>query len=68
MSLDYGESILNPFKGSAVDTNEKEIIYDFDCLLDGDDEKGEPYYVYFEKATVQAIAHQFFKKNMKNIY
>ena len=23
------------------------------------DEKGEPYYVYFEKATVQAIAHQF---------
>ncbi len=30
------------------------------------DEKGEPYYVYFEKATVQAIAHQFFKKNLQH--
>ncbi len=30
------------------------------------DEKGEEYYVYFEKATVQAIAHQFFKKNLQH--
>jgi hypothetical protein len=30
------------------------------------DDKGEPYYVYFEKATVQAIAHQFFKKNLQH--
>ncbi len=30
------------------------------------DEKGEPYYVYFEKATVSAIAHQFFKKNLQH--
>ncbi len=30
------------------------------------DERGEEYYVYFEKATVQAIAHQFFKKNLQH--
>lgn len=30
------------------------------------DDKGEEYYVYFEKATVQAIAHQFFKKNLQH--
>ena len=30
------------------------------------DEKGEPYYVYFEKKTVQQIAHQFFKKNLQH--
>ena len=30
------------------------------------DDKGEAYYVYFEKSTVQAIAHQFFKKNLQH--
>jgi hypothetical protein len=30
------------------------------------DDKGEPYYVFFEKATVSAIAHQFFKKNLQH--
>jgi len=38
MSLDYGESILNPFYGSSVDKKESEKIYDFECLLDTDDE------------------------------
>lgn len=42
MSLDYGESILNPFKGSAVDTNEKQRLYDFEYLSEGDDEKDIP--------------------------
>jgi hypothetical protein len=30
------------------------------------DDQGEPYYVYFEKATVEAVAHQFFKKNLQH--
>ena len=30
------------------------------------DDKGEPYYVYFEKETVQKVAHQFFKKNLQH--
>jgi hypothetical protein len=30
------------------------------------DDQGEPYYVYFEKSTVEAIAHQFFKKNLQH--
>lgn len=30
------------------------------------DDKGEPYYVFFEKSTVQAVAHQFFKKNLQH--
>lgn len=38
MSLDYGESILNPFYGSSVDTKESEKVYDFECLSDTDDE------------------------------
>ena len=42
MSIDYGESILNPFKGSAVDTSEKQRLYDFEHLLEGDDEKDIP--------------------------
>jgi hypothetical protein len=37
MALDYGEHILNPFTGSAVDKNSKEKYYDFD-LLPQDDE------------------------------
>jgi hypothetical protein len=38
MSLDYGESILNPFYGSSVDKKELDKVYDFECLSDTDDE------------------------------
>ncbi len=38
ISLDYGESVLNPFRGSAVDNNESEKVYDFDYLNTDDDE------------------------------
>lgn len=38
MSLDYGESILNPFHGSCVDKNEPDKVYDFDYLHESDDE------------------------------
>jgi hypothetical protein len=38
MSVDYGESILNPFRGSAVEKNESEKIYDFEYLPESDDE------------------------------
>lgn len=38
MSLDYGESILNPFKGSAVEINTSEKFYDFDYLPMDDEE------------------------------
>jgi hypothetical protein len=38
MSIDYGEHIRDPFKGSAVEDNKKEKIYDFDFLsLDDED-------------------------------
>ena len=38
MSLDYGEHIRDPFKGSAVESNVKEKVYDFDFLsLDDED-------------------------------
>jgi len=38
MSIDYGEHIRDPFKGSAVEDNTKEKIYDFDFLsLDDED-------------------------------
>jgi hypothetical protein len=37
MSLDYGESILDPFKGSAVDKNQSEKFYDFDYLPTDDE-------------------------------
>jgi hypothetical protein len=32
VSLDYGESILNPFSGSAVDKCQQDKHYDFDYL------------------------------------
>jgi hypothetical protein len=32
MSLDYGEHIIDPFLGSAVDRNTREKYYDFDFL------------------------------------
>lgn len=42
VSLDCGESILNPFKGSAtVDKSQPDKEYDFDYLIS--DEELEPY-------------------------
>lgn len=38
MSIDYGEHIINPFTGSAVENNTKEKYYDFDFLDQEDDE------------------------------
>jgi hypothetical protein len=38
MSLDYGEAILDPFKGSAVEKNTSEKFYDFDYLASDDEE------------------------------
>lgn len=32
MSINYGESILDPFYGSAVEQNSEEKYYDFDYL------------------------------------
>ena len=37
MSLDYGEHVVNPFTGSAIDTNTKEKYYDFDYLAEEGD-------------------------------
>ncbi len=37
ISLDYGEHIINPFTGSAVDNNTKEKYYDFELLLQEDE-------------------------------
>jgi hypothetical protein len=37
MAIDYGEHILNPFTGSAVDKNTKEKYYDFDLLAQDDE-------------------------------
>jgi hypothetical protein len=38
MSLDSGESILNPFQGSAVDKTETQKHYDFEYLSLDEDE------------------------------
>lgn len=38
MSLDYGEYVTDPFRGSAVETNKKEKYYDFDYLSDDESE------------------------------
>ena len=38
MSLDYGEHILDPFTGSAVEKNKQEKYYDFDYLTDDESE------------------------------
>jgi hypothetical protein len=32
ISIDYGESILNPFSGSAVDVQSQDKYYDFDYI------------------------------------
>lgn len=37
MSLDYGESILNPFKGSAVEKQDICKVYDFEYLPSDDE-------------------------------
>jgi hypothetical protein len=37
ISLDYGEHIINPFTGSAVDNNTKEKYYDFELFLQEDE-------------------------------
>jgi hypothetical protein len=54
---------------SKIDT-ERKMLYGPALIPDKEilryDDKGEPYYVYFEKATVQAVAHQFFKKNLQH--
>ena len=34
MSLDYGDYVTDPFKGSAVENNKQEKYYDFDYLAD----------------------------------
>lgn len=38
MAIDYGEYIINPFVGSAVETNNREKQYDFETLNQDDDE------------------------------
>jgi hypothetical protein len=37
ISLDYGESILNPFKGSAVEKSGSNKVYDFDFIPQDDE-------------------------------
>lgn len=38
ISLDHGDSILNPFYGSSVDNNEVQKVYDFDFVASTDEE------------------------------
>lgn len=38
VSIDYGESHLNPFVGSAVESNKTEKVYDFEYLPSDDEE------------------------------
>jgi hypothetical protein len=40
VSMDYGEAILNPFKGSAVEKSQQDKEYDFDYLIN--DDEAEP--------------------------
>jgi len=37
MSIDYGEHIMDPFTGSAVDNNTREKYYDFTSLSQEDE-------------------------------
>ena len=37
ISLDYGEHVINPFTGSAVEKNTKEKYYDFELFLQDDE-------------------------------
>ena len=60
---------LSKQKLSAVN-EERRMLYGPALIPDKQilryDDKGEPYYVYFEKDTVQKVAHQFFKKNLQH--
>ena len=60
---------LSKVQLSAIN-DERRMLYGPALIPDKEilryDDKGEPYYVYFEKSTVQAIAHQFFKKNLQH--
>lgn len=60
---------LSKIQLSKVD-DERRMLYGPALIPDKQilryDEKGEPYYVYFEKDTVQKVAHQFFKKNLQH--
>ena len=60
---------LSKIQLSKVD-DERRMLYGPALIPDKQilryDDKGEPYYVYFEKDTVQKVAHQFFKKNLQH--
>ena len=60
---------LSKVQLSAVN-DERRMLYGPALIPDKEilryDDKGEPYYVYFEKETVQKVAHQFFKKNLQH--
>ena len=38
VSIDYGESVLNPFYGSCVDKQETTKVYDFDFVASTDED------------------------------
>jgi hypothetical protein len=38
MSIDYGDTVIDPFSGSAINGNAKEIYYDFSSLSIDDEE------------------------------
>jgi hypothetical protein len=60
---------LSKVQLSAVN-DERRMLYGPALIPDKEilryDDKGEAYYVYFEKETVQKVAHQFFKKNLQH--
>lgn len=60
---------LSKMQLSKID-DERRMLYGPALIPDKEilryDDKGEPYYVFFEKSTVQKIAHQFFKKNLQH--
>lgn len=60
---------LSKMQLSAIN-DERRMLYGPALIPDKEilryDDKGEPYYVYFEKETVQKVAHQFFKKNLQH--
>jgi hypothetical protein len=41
MSIDFGEHVQDPFKGSAVEQNKSEKYYDFDYLNTDDEDMNE---------------------------
>jgi hypothetical protein len=45
MSIDYGDTVLDPFSGSAINSNAKEIYYDFSSLSIDDEELNNIYQV-----------------------